>query len=169
MNFIKKINIQILFAFVAGLLLFSACVDKNDWDVDKSYDRLFRPTNLTVTGITATTGDVNFVAIPGTDHYQFELSTDSLVFDNIVATFDTTVNSFTLDGLDGNTIYSLRVKAIPADASKDNSEWAGVYFKTRAEQIMETVGAGDILSNSATLRWEAGATVSNLVIRNNFV
>ncbi|RKD89976.1 DUF5123 domain-containing protein [Mangrovibacterium diazotrophicum] len=166
MNIIKKINIQILFAFVAGLLVFNACVDKNDWDVDKSHDRLFRPTNLAVTSITATTGDLSFVSIPGTEYYQFELSADSLLFENIVSTFDTTANAFTLTGLDGNTQYSLRVKAIPTEASKGESEWASIYFKTRAEQIMETVAAGDVASRTVTLRWEAGATVTNIVLND---
>ncbi|WP_163711660.1 DUF5123 domain-containing protein [Mangrovibacterium lignilyticum] len=166
MNFIKKINIKILFVILSGLLVFNACVDKNDWGTDDDYNRMFRPTNLAVTSITATTGDLNFVAIPGTEYYQFEMSNDSLLFDEIIAAFDTTANSFTLTGLDGNTAYSLRIKAIPVDKAKGESEWASVYFKTRAEQIMETVGAGDVASRTVTLRWEAGATVTNFVIND---
>ncbi|MGD9928824.1 MAG: DUF5123 domain-containing protein [Mangrovibacterium sp.] len=164
MNFKKRININLIFATLAGLLLFSACVDKNDWDVDSSYSRMFRPANLAVTGVTATTADVNFVAIPGSAYYLVELSQDSLVFENIVATLDTTANLFTLENLDGNTAYSIRVKAVSEDQNKEGSAWSALYFKTRAEQIMEPVLPGDIMSRSVNLRWTAGATVTRLVV-----
>ncbi|MCW0482175.1 DUF5123 domain-containing protein [Gaoshiqia sediminis] len=164
MNFKKTINIRLIFATLAGLLLFNACVDKNDWDVDSSYSRMFRPANLAVTGVTATTADVNFVAIPGSAYYLVELSQDSLVFESIVATLDTTANQFTLQNLESNSPYSIRVQAISADASKPSSAWSELYFNTRAEQIMEPVLPGDIMSRSVNLRWTAGATVTNLQI-----
>lgn len=166
MNIKQKINIQLVFAFVAGLLLFSACTDKNDWDTDSSYNRMFRPAKLDATGVTVHTADISFVNIPDAAYYQFELSQDSLLFENIVSAFDTTANQFTLEGLESNTQYSLRVKSIATETGKEESGWNAIYFKTRAEQIMETVTSGDILSSSVTLRWEAGATVTNLVVND---
>lgn len=164
MNLKKNINTKVIWAALSGLLIFNACVDKNDWGTDDDYDRLFRPSKLEILSISATEATVSFVAIPGTDYYHFELSKDSLEFTNIVAQFDTLTNKLLLENLDGNTKYSVRIKALPLDASKAESKWAEIYFKTRAEQIMQTVNSGDILSRSVVLHWTPGATVTNLVI-----
>lgn len=166
MNLIKNINFKILFALVAGLFAMNACTDKNDWDTDSSYDRLFRPTNLTISGTTATTANVTFGSISGADYYTLELSMDSLVFENVVAVFDTTEYMFMLENLETDTQYSLRAMAIDADGSRPNSEWAEVAFKTRAEQIMEPVNAGDILSSTVVLRWTPGEFATNMVIND---
>ncbi|PTN09232.1 uncharacterized protein DUF4957 [Mangrovibacterium marinum] len=166
MNINSKINLRILFAFVAGLLVLSACTDKNDWDTDSDYERMFRPAKLDATGVTVHTAEISFVAIPDAAYYQFELSQDSLLFENIISTFDTTAYKFTLEGLESNTKYSLRVKSVAAEAGKTESGWNAIYFKTRAEQIMEEVSSGDILSSSVTVRWEAGATVTNLLVND---
>ena len=56
---------------------FNSCTDKNDWDVDASYDRLFHTTSLSVTPQDDRVG-IEFKKMPNTTKYIVEISTDTL-------------------------------------------------------------------------------------------
>ena len=67
---------------------FNSCTDKNDWDVDASYDRLFHTTSLSVTPQDDRVG-IEFKKMPNTTKYIVEISTDTLnneVEENYVST-----------------------------------------------------------------------------------
>ncbi|MGL4519871.1 MAG: DUF5123 domain-containing protein [Phocaeicola sp.] len=163
----------------AGLLLASlslaSCTDGNDWGTDASYDRLFS-VSTTSLGVTpsAITAELKWTGTPGSQSYIIEVSKDSL-YDAIP--FDdgnsivygneelTQIKSpYTMTGLDSDSKYFLRIKAVASD--KAESHWTYLEnksFNTKAEQIMESVKNADRTSSSVTLRWEAGAVVTNLV------
>ena len=70
-------------AFVAAsLFALTACTDGNDWDVDKSHDRLFgiNSNNISVEAEDVT-AILSFTGVPGAQYYIVEISTDSLYDD----------------------------------------------------------------------------------------
>lgn len=167
MKYYKSYKIVWFFVAMVAIPFFNACDDTNEWGVDNDYNRLFRPSNLAVTNVLANTATASWVAIPGTEKYLLELSKDSLKFENIVGTMEATTNSYNLMELEGNTQYSIRVKAMPANQTTSESKYASVYFKTKAEQILSPVADGDRTANSVTLRWTAGLAVSVIKIVNS--
>ena len=65
-------------AFVAAsLFALTACTDGNDWDVDKSHDRLFgiNSNNISVEAEDVT-AILSFTGVPGAQYYIVEISTD---------------------------------------------------------------------------------------------
>ncbi len=164
-NYISKIKVA--FGALALVLAFSSCDDTNEWDVDSSYNRSFRPTSLASSSVTANTAELTWGAIPGTEKYILELSRDSMEFTNIVGNYESTEASYSLSDLEGSSEYSVRVKAKPSNPEKEESAFASVYFKTKSEQIMETVKDADRSATTVTLRWSAGKAVTKLVVKDS--
>ena len=164
-NYISKW--RMVFGAFALLGLMASCDDTNDWDVDQSYNRSFRPTSLASTGVTANTADLTWGAIPGTEKYLLELSMDSMEFKNIVGSYETTEAGYSLVDLEGSTGYSVRIKAQPVLAGKAESEYAAIYFKTKSEQIMTAVSDADKTATTVILRWTPGKRVSTLFIKDS--
>jgi hypothetical protein len=164
MKIVKTYSIVVLLFATLFISVFSGCDDANDWGVDSSYKRMFRPTTLAVTEVTATTGKVQWTSIPGTGKYILELSKDSLLFQNVIKTIETDTIVFDLIDLEGTTQYSVRVKAQSNDVTIPESAFVSFYFKTKSEQIMAAVGPGDLTATTALLRWTAGLAVTNLVL-----
>jgi len=165
-------------------LLFTAmavsCTDGNDWDTDGSYDRLFSTLDDGISVATdennPTAVEVSFKTMPNVGYYIIEVSKDSL-YDEVqmgganAKVYGTsedarlTSSPITIEGLDGDTKYYLRIKSM-ADG-KTESRWSyykdGSTFKTKAEQIMEEIADADRDESSITLRWTAGAEVTHLL------
>lgn len=164
-NYISKLWVVVSTLALIGAM--TACDDTNEWDVDASYNRSFRPTSLAASGVTANTAELVWGAIPGTGKYLLELSMDSMAFTNIVGTYETQEAGYSLTDLEGSTGYSVRIKAQPADAAKTESEYAAIYFKTKSEQIMEAVQDADKSATTVTLRWTPGKRVTHLLIKDS--
>lgn len=165
----KKItNINKIFTLLLLVLSISGCKKYNDWPVDDEYDRLFRPTSLTAT-VEAVTVSLHWKEKPGAEKYIVELSKDSLVFSTIVKTYEGTsvkdnngVMFLIPESLEANTLYSARIKAL--SDTKDESGWAAVAFRTKTEQIMQTISIADIEPRAVTLRWTAPNNVSHFTV-----
>jgi len=168
----KRIYNLFTLLFITGLISIgvTSCKKHNEWEVDKSFDRLFRPSDLTATvdGVTAT---LRFKGKPNTNSYEIEISKDSLKFENIVFTYDVSPTrtaegySFVIpDLLDPLTQYSARIKGKDSTEVKPESEWAQVAFKSLTEQIMQTVTLDDLTPTSAVLRWNIPNQVSHFMI-----
>ncbi len=172
----KTINKILGFSAMALLGLFAvSCIDGNDWDVDSSYSRLFSvgDDNITVTADTIT-ATVEFSSVNGAEYYIIEVSQDSLYNDielggtstSIVYGQDGSITSspVVIEGLNGETKYYLRMKAI--SSTTPNSNWAyyksGGTFKTLAEQLFYDLSDDDVTSNSVHLSWPANAEVTHL-------
>lgn len=169
--------------YIAGtgvLMLMSAfsfvsCTDGNDWDVDKSYDRVFsvQEDKISVSE-DATTAEVSWTTVTGATSYIIEISTDSLYNDiemggsnAVVYGSDNSIveSPYVITGLKADTKYFLRMKAV-ADGKQD-SRWSYLddySFTTKTEQIFESLSGNDLKAESVTLRWEAGADVERIDI-----
>lgn len=165
--------------FITSILLFTigltvtSCRKMNEWEVDESYSRLFRPSEV-LAAVDGVTAKLTFKGKPGTSSYTIELSKDSLKFAQIIKTYSTTITkegagySFTIpDLLEPNTQYSARIKGIDGTGSKEDSEWAAVTFKTKTEQIMYPVDLSDLTINTAKLKWKIPNQVTHIMIGTN--
>ncbi|MGL4411858.1 MAG: DUF5123 domain-containing protein [Bacteroidales bacterium] len=151
----------------ASAFSFTACTETNDWGVDSEYDRLFRPANFAAKNVQANTADLSWSKIPGTDHYVLEISKDSLEFASIIDTFHTVNAEYILEELEGATGYSVRIKGISYDETKEDSRYSALYFQTKSEQIMQAVTSSDRTATTVTLRWTAGATVTHITLTDS--
>lgn len=171
----KKLYKRLILAMIAGVMTVGlvSCEKFNDWEVDGSHDRLFRPSEVTadIDGVTAT---LKWRAKPNTGEYLVELSKDSLLFSQIENTYRGKTTK-TADGyyfeipdlLAPNTRYSARIKGVDTTGVKPESEWAVVTFLTKTEQIMFAVTPEDLTINSVVLKWKVPNQVSHIMIGTN--
>lgn len=168
-------------SMMALALSATSCTDGNDWDVDGSLSRLFGLNGDKITVETAeTSATVTFSAftskaVPAPEYYVFEVSKDSLyegVENANIIKFgeDKTLTSspVVLSGLDGDSKYYMRVKAM--SSTSNESKWVyykdGSSFKTKAEQIFNNVEATDLFEDHVNLSWTPGADVTHITYAN---
>lgn len=168
-------------SMMALALSATSCTDGNDWDVDGSLSRLFGLNGDKITVETAeTSATVTFSAftskaVPSPEYYVFEVSKDSLyegVENANIIKFgeDKTLTSspVVLSGLDGDSKYYMRVKAM--SSTNNESKWVyykdGSSFKTKAEQIFNNVEATDLFEDHVNLSWTPGADVTHITYAN---
>lgn len=168
-------------SMMALALSATSCTDGNDWDVDDSLSRLFGLNGDKITVETAeTSATVTFSAftsktVPSPEYYVFEVSKDSLyegVENANIIKFgeDKTLTSspVVLSGLDGDSKYYMRVKAMSSTVNE--SKWVyykdGSSFKTKAEQIFNNVEATDLFEDHVNLSWTPGADVTHITYAN---
>lgn len=168
-------------SMMALALSATSCTDGNDWDVDGSLSRLFGLNGDQITVETAeTSATVTFSAftskaVPSPEYYVFEVSKDSLyegVENANIIKFgeDKTLTSspVVLSGLDGDSKYYMRVKAM--SSTSNESKWVyykdGSSFKTKAEQIFNNVEATDLFEDHVNLSWTPGADVTHITYAN---
>lgn len=168
-----KLN-KYIYMFMTGAIILghSACVDVNDWDVDSSYDRLFRPNGVKVSA-DATTAEISWDLSPNTNYYVIEINpTDSLYGQteepresSIVYGIDKSITTspVTIENLVSNTKYFIRVRAC-SDA-QGNSHWnylEAFSFRTRSENILNAVDNSQKGEDYITLSWAAGLAVTHI-------
>ena len=154
----------------------TACTDGNDWNTDKSYDRLFSVTsaNLSITA-QSTSAEITWNAIPEAEYYIMEYSTDSLYDDiemggtshSVVLGEDKSIveSPYTITGLQGETKYFFRMKSM-SDHKKE-SRWTYIddyAFETPGEQIFNSVATADLTESTVRLTWQAEAEVTHIDI-----
>ena len=148
-----------------ALFTFASCSDPDDELTSVEFDRLFAPTNLEFrvnqVDVTATWGCISEA---DTVTYLAELFNDggALAFQgDPVATYTSSSRSVLMEGLDGATTYSFRVKAV---GQVKESNWATGTFQTATEQIMEAVATEDVGGTYVTLRWPAGEEAATIEV-----
>lgn len=159
-NITKKVCLGA--AALLTAISFNSCTDKNDWDVDASYDRLFHTTSLSVTPLDDRAA-VEFKLMPNTAKYIVEISKDSLYNDvvenangnSIIQELTSTPD--TIYNLDGSTKYFIRMRGVSEDGKSSNWKYLDKYsFKTKSEQIITNVVPS---SYSAEVSFIAGKQV----------
>lgn len=168
-------------SMMALALSATSCTDGNDWDVDGSLSRLFGLNGDKITVETAeTSATVTFSAftskaVSSPEYYVFEVSKDSLYEGvenaNIIKFGEDkslTSSPVVLSGLDGDSKYYMRVKAM--SSTSNESKWVyykdGSSFKTKAEQIFNNVEATDLFEDYVNLSWTPGADVTHITYAN---
>ena len=174
-------NILSTASMIALALSATSCTDGNDWDVDGSLSRLFGLNGDKITVETAeTSATVTFSAftskaVSSPEYYVFEVSKDSLYEGvenaNIIKFGEDkslTSSPVVLSGLDGDSKYYMRVKAMSSTVNE--SKWVyykdGSSFKTKAEQIFNNVEATDLFEDHVNLSWTPGAEVTHITYAN---
>jgi len=183
----KKITI-ISSVLLLIMTIVSCEKDYNDWDVDSSYDRLFKSIVFEASAIQSTSVELKFTKSIGATKYVFEFSKDNLQFNEIVKTVVLSAANLTpyakssdqakveyreiFSELDGTTEYSVRMKSIDETTGKE-SKYSQVYFVTPAEQIFKGYTSS---TNSVSLKWTVTPKVTNIslydeasVLVKNFV
>jgi hypothetical protein len=161
-NKIKNTGLIIMAVFS---LLFTGCEDKIDPIVEElQFDRVFSPLDLTVRIRNKTTAEITWNLKKDADSYVVEFSEDSLQFGSIVKSIEVAPNEVPISvALDGQTLYSVRVKGV-SNASLDDSKWTATAFRTEAENIFYPIDPLDIKATSVTLKWPAGSEVTHFII-----
>jgi hypothetical protein len=157
-------------------LLFTACEEEiNNWPVDPSHDRPFRPAKFEIYYGAPTTVGLSYKGVIGATKYVFEFSKgDSLLFNNIVRADEIPADTLTpydkqasiaattyrtlFSDLAGTTRYSVRVKGVN-ETDGTESGYIGLCFDTPAEQIFQPAKAG---VSSITLNWQSDKQVTHL-------
>tara|TARA_R110002049_G_scaffold993_2_gene7108 strand:- start:52601 stop:54151 length:1551 start_codon:yes stop_codon:yes gene_type:complete len=130
-----------------------------------SINREFAPTDLSAKVRTQTSVELNWVTDNNADYYLVEFSADDPGFNTIANSVQVNADELPiLIRLEGETLYSIRVKAVSTRGLNDSS-WAEAEAQTLTEQIMLPSELGDIQALQATLRWEAGLNVTHFILQ----
>lgn len=159
-------------AFLLGMIVFS-CTDGNDWETNTASARLFRvnPKSISITA-SALTASVTWDATPETEYYIIEISKSPLTDDiimgsqgNLIFGQDQSIRKapYILSGLESDTEYYLRIKAVGNGKESYWSYPSDENFETTDEQILNEITAEDINGETIRTTWDAaGLPVTHL-------
>lgn len=160
---------------VMTALTVTSCREVNDWVTDGIAQRLFAVNSKTSVTPNDVTAEVEFTGVPNAAYYVMEISTDSLYDDiamggtehSIIYGEDGSITKspYTIEGLDGDTKYYFRIKAVGEGIA--DSKWAYLakfFFKTKAEQIFVPTEAKDRDEDKIRVAWNAEKAVTELVV-----
>ena len=163
MNIIKKLT----YILALGAVLFTAagCSDPDDELTSVEYDRLFKPTAVEAKVQNKTNVKLSWECLSKADSYTIQLFandlTESCEGTPTAEYTEVTDNPYTIVGLEGETTYSLRIKAV---GDSKESHWATTSFTTGAENIFQDVTDDDVTSKTVTLKWTPGLAVTAINI-----
>ncbi|WP_428229647.1 DUF4957 domain-containing protein [Flavobacterium sp.] len=156
---------HILKGLIATLVLVfavSGCESYNEGLLDGiGNTREFSPIALTAKVKNQTFVELNWTVNPEADHYTVEFSADDPEFKVIYKTLQVTASQLPLTvQLEGETTYSIRVKAITNGLA--DSKWSVITATTLTEQIFFPVQVADIDSKQVVLRWTPNSAVTQI-------
>ncbi|CAA9200707.1 hypothetical protein FLA105534_03203 [Flavobacterium bizetiae] len=156
-----------LLATLVMLLVFSGCESYNEAVVDDiGASREFSPIGLTTRIRNQTTVELNWTVKDEevANYYVVEFSADDPDFKTIYKTVKVAPKELPIQvQLEGETVYSIRVKAVSATGLED-SKWSVTTATTLTEQLYLASVDGDIDAKQVTLRWPANSNVTQIVL-----
>lgn len=162
-------NIYItLFVFLATAIFNFSCTDDRAEELTSiDYDRLFSPIGIEAFVINRTDARLSWKPNKEVESYSLEVfADDSLTFAGTpVRQIDGVTGDqlpFYIRDLDGETQYSIRIKAVASGVNE--SKWSGVYLKTGTENIYLPFEDGDLKATAVTLRWIPGRTLTRITL-----
>ncbi|MFD2939835.1 DUF5123 domain-containing protein [Flavobacterium notoginsengisoli] len=164
----KTINIfKGLIAVLFLSIAVSSCESYNEALLDGiGNTREFSPIGLKATIRNKTTVELTWTVKKGenADHFVVEFSADDPSFGTIYKTINVAPTELPIQvALEGETTYSIRVKAVSA-AGIEDSKWSITTATTLSEQIMFPVQDADIEAKEVTLRWTPNSSVTQIVL-----
>lgn len=161
----KILIIKGLLATLLLTVMVSSCTGYNEDILDVlEVNRIFSPINLTAKVRNQTTVELNWTVRDNVDHYIVEFSADDTEFATIFKTIQVSGTELPVQiALEGETVYSIRVKAISTTGLED-SKWSTVTAATLSEQLFSATIDGDIQSKQATFRWVPNSSVTQIVV-----
>ena len=158
----KKFSKLTIFTGLFALIL-SACIEVDPLVEKLEFDRVFTPRQLEVRVRNRTTAEFTWVLRDDAQKYVLEISEDSMLFNNIIRTFEINRDQLPFSvALEGETRYSARLKGTSTETG--DSKWATVTFMTDTENIFLPMDGDDVKATQATVRWPAGSEVTHLLI-----
>ena len=154
---------------LAMLILASACSSPMDEITSMVMSRNLSPTDVSLLLIdrtnvqltwTATEADSYTIEVYADDNLEFDASHLESVYEGILAH----EIPFTIEGLQGETVYSFRIKAVTEDNPSRDSKWSTAKTTTGTEQIMYKPSADDIQAKSVILSWKAGQKATQIIL-----
>ena len=155
-----------LIATLVLIVAISGCESYNEGIIeDLNVSREFSPIGLTAKVRNQTTVELNWtVKEEDAAHYVIEFSADDTEFKKIYKTVEVTVDQLPIQvALEGETVYSIRVKSVSATGLAD-SKWSVTTATTLSEQIFFPVQDADIEATQITLRWTPNSAVTQITI-----
>lgn len=162
--------------FLMALALNSCYEEVNDWPVDSSYEKLFRPLKFEQKALTSNSIEISYSKIVGAVAYEFEVSNDSLYFNNIILSTQVLADTLTPSAnssnasrveyliafaeLDASTLHSVRMRGVSSNGLY--SEYVQLMFQTPDENIF--TGEQDISNDEITVRWVQTDKVTHLSV-----
>ncbi|BDU23420.1 hypothetical protein FLGSB24_01640 [Flavobacterium sp. GSB-24] len=146
-------------------LSFSSCESYNEALINElDVSREFSPIGLKATVRNQTTVELNWTVKEDADHYVVEFSADDPDFKTIFKTVNVAPTELPVQvALEGETVYSIRVKAVSA-AGLEDSKWSITSATTLSEQLFLASIDGDIEAKQVTLRWTPNSNVTQIVV-----
>ncbi|WP_163407643.1 DUF5123 domain-containing protein [Flavobacterium ajazii] len=127
-------------------------------------NREFSPTGFKATVRNRTSAELVWDTNESDDHYVVQFSANDADFGTIFKELNVTADQLPITvALEGETLYSIRVKAV-SNRGKEDSKWSETTAQTLDEQIFLATQAGDILGKEATLRWIANSSATKIVL-----
>lgn len=176
-----KVN-RIFSACVFGLAVaaLTSCSDASDAIESIILNRNLSPINIQAKDVQETSATITWDLSSGADVYEVQFfQDDSLSYGG---TYDSqtdavtpakTISGVTADDLPllvedlvYDTKYTVRVRAITSNDASRISKWHGVYFRTGAQQILNSIKQGDYTDRSVTVSWPEGEEVTTIVVGN---
>lgn len=150
---------------VMFLLIVAACESYNEPVLeDIGASRAFSPIELKAIVRNQTSVELNWTVKSDVDHYVVEFSADDTEFKTIYKRVNVAPKELPVTiPLEGETIYSIRVKGVSATGAGD-SKWSITSAKTLTEQILSPIEDIDIEAKQVTLRWIPNSTVTQITI-----
>ncbi|WP_338407102.1 DUF4957 domain-containing protein [uncultured Flavobacterium sp.] len=160
----KYILKELLFTLLLTITI-SSCSRYDENVIEElSVNREFAPVALTAKVRNQTIVELNWTAKDNVDHYVVEFSADDPDFNTVFKTIEVTADQLPIQvALEGETVYSIRVKAISLTGLED-SKWAIAIATTLTEQLMLPSESGDIKALEATFRWVPNSNVTKIVV-----
>ena len=162
-----KYIIKGLIASIVLAAVISGCESYNEEVIDSiNASREFSPIGLTAKVRNQTTVELNWSVKEeeNPDHYIVEFSADDPDFKTIFKTINVTPEQLPIQvALEGETVYSIRVKAVGSTGLED-SKWSVVTATTLSEQIFFPVQDADIDAKFVTLRWTPNSNVTQISV-----
>ncbi|MBZ4036780.1 DUF4957 domain-containing protein [Flavobacterium sp. 17A] len=147
---------------------FSSCESYNEELLDGiGNTREFSPIGLKATIRNSTTVELTWTAKSdeNADHYVVEFSPDDPEFKTIFKTLNVSLSQLPIQvPLEGETTYSIRVKAVSAAGIAD-SNWSVTTATTLSEQIFSPIRPEEIEANYLTLRWTPNSNVTQILVQ----
>lgn len=150
---------------LAVVLLASGCKENELEEVEPTFARAFSASALRVTVLSKVNALFNWDKSSNAKSYTIELfetadfsGTPKRKIENISGT----AVQYTVTGLEGDTKYYARLKAIGTESTSD-SKWKTIEFATDPEQLLNAVDPANIKSTSVTITWPAATVATSLV------
>ncbi|PRD53745.1 DUF4957 domain-containing protein [Sphingobacterium gobiense] len=152
-------------AMIVGLGL-SSCKENLLQEITElNLDRALSPTELTAQIVDRTNVRLNWRRVSNAESYNIEIFDNAQFSGTAAATADgVTMDQlpYTISGLEGETIYYVRVQAI--GEAINESKWISATFTTDTEQIFNEIDAETLTAESVTLSWPSGEMATEIIL-----